>query len=154
MNARRRLSASEGGPIGVRALVLLAVVLAAVAAGAVAIGTTGGGGDDPVTSATRAGPEEFAARIGDPAAFLVNVHTPYEGEIAGTDAFIVFDEIAGDPQLPADKDTEVLLYCRSGRMSAIAADTLVEAGYTNVIDLEGGMVAWEAAGMTVTGTGG
>lgn len=136
------------------ALVLLAVVGAVVAAGAVAIGATGGGGGDPVTTATRASPEDFAARIGDPGAFLVNVHTPCEGEIAGTDAFIVFDQIAGDARLPADKDTEILLYCRSGRMSAIAADTLVEAGYTNVVDLEGGMLAWGAAGMTGTGSGG
>lgn len=133
---------------------MLAVLLAAVAVGAFAIGTTGGGGDDAVTSATLASPEEFVARVGDPGAFLVNVHTPYEGEIAGTDAFIVFDQIAGDPRLPADENTEILLYCRSGRMSAIAADTLLEAGYTNVVDLEGGMVAWEAAGLSVTDTRG
>lgn len=66
----------------------------------------------------------------------------------------MFDQIARDPRLRADKDTGILLYCRSGRMSAIAADTLVEAGYTNVVDLEGGMLAWGAAGMAVTGTGG
>lgn len=154
MSVPRRLPASGDRPVGVRALVTLAVLLAVAVAGAVAIGMTGGGDDDPVTSATPAGPQEFAARIGDPGAFLVNVHTPYDGEIAGTDAFIVFDQIAGDPRLPADKDTEILLYCRSGRMSAIAAETLINAGYTNVVDLEGGMVAWEAAGLSLTDTGG
>ena len=154
MSVPRRLSASGDRPVGVRARVTLAVLVAVAVAGAVAIGIAGGGGDDPVTSANLAGPEEFAARIGDPGAFLVNVHTPYEGEIAGTDAFIVFDQIAGDPGLPADKDTEILLYCRSGRMSAIAADTLLKAGYTNVVDLKGGMVAWEAAGLSVMDTRG
>ena len=154
MSVLRGLSASGDRPVGVRALVTLAVLLAVAAVGAVVIGMTGGGGDDPVRSATLAGPQEFAARIGDPGAFLVNVHTPYDGEIAGTDAFIVFDQITGDPRLPTDKDAQILLYCRSGRMSAIAAETLINAGYTNVVDLEGGMVAWEAAGLSLTDTGG
>ena len=79
--------------------------------------------------------------------FFVNTHIPYEGEIEETDAFIAYDETA---QLlssyPADKSAEVVLYCRSGRMSAIAAQELVKAGYTNVWNLDGGMVAWEQAG--------
>ena len=79
--------------------------------------------------------------------FFVNTHIPYEGEIEETDAFIAYDETA---QLlssyPADKSAEVVLYCRSGRMSAIAAQKLVKAGYTNVWNLDGGMVAWEQAG--------
>ena len=37
--------------------------------------------------------------------------------------------------------------CRSGRMSSIAAKELVKAGYTNVWNLDGGMVAWEQVGL-------
>ena len=59
------------------------------------------------------------------------------------------DQIAGDDRLPSDQATEILLYCRSGSMSAIAARGLNDAGYTNIVDLDGGMVAWEAAGLPI-----
>ena len=80
---------------------------------------------------------------------LINVHIPFEGNIAGTDLSIAYDQIT-DPvnlaQLPDYKNAKIVLYCRSGRMSAIAAEALVSQGYTNIWDLAGGMVDWEAAG--------
>ncbi len=103
--------------------------------------------DHTATAPARLDPAAFAARLAGPSAFVVNVHTPYEGEIEGTDAFIPYDRIVGDDRLPADKDAEILLYCRSGRMSGFAMAALQRAGHTNVVDLAGGMQAWEAAGM-------
>ena len=49
-------------------------------------------------------------------------------------------------QLPADKAAKIVVYCRSDRMSRIAADVWAAAGYTNLYNLAGGFVAWEQAG--------
>ena len=79
--------------------------------------------------------------------FLVNVHIPYEGEIAKTDAFIDYDTIADHlDKLPKDKNTSIVLYCRAGGMSDIASKVLVCLGYSQVSDLVGGMNGWEDAG--------
>ncbi|MCA1844127.1 MAG: rhodanese-like domain-containing protein [Actinobacteria bacterium] len=94
----------------------------------------------------RLDPTAFADHMKDKDAVLIDVHVPYEGELENTDAFIPFDKIVGDSRLPKDKDAEILLYCRTGRMSEEAGNALHNAGYTNLSHLEGGMRGWEAAG--------
>jgi rhodanese-related sulfurtransferase len=81
---------------------------------------------------------------------FVNVHIPFEGNIADTDLSIPYNEIEQNlSQLPSDKNAKIVLYCRSGRMSAIAAEKLVSFGYTSIWNLKGGMVDWEQAGYNI-----
>ena len=78
---------------------------------------------------------------------LVNVHTPYAGEIAGTDAHVQHrDTDALVNEIGPDLDRRVVLYCRTGPMSADAAGALAALGYREIWDLQGGMNAWQAAG--------
>ena len=50
-------------------------------------------------------------------------------------------EDRAEKELP-DKDQLILVYCRSGRRSKIAAEELVKLGYTNVKEF-GGIIDWE-----------
>jgi rhodanese-related sulfurtransferase len=81
---------------------------------------------------------------------LINVHIPYDGEIDGTDLFIPFNEISDNlEKLPADKSSKIVVYCRSGSMSATASKELAQIGYSNILNLPGGMRDWKENGFTV-----
>ena len=64
-----------------------------------------------------------------------------EGHIPGA-IVIPHDEIneKAEQMLP-DKDQLILVYCRSGRRSKLAAQSLVELGYTNIKEF-GGIINW------------
>ena len=49
----------------------------------------------------------------------------------------------------APEDKDIILYCGTGGRSALAAQALDAMGYRNVRSMDGGMVAWNAAGHTV-----
>lgn len=47
-----------------------------------------------------------------------------------------------------DKSKPVFVYCKSGGRSHKAAEKLAELGFTNIIELEGGILKWDAAGLS------
>ncbi len=128
--------------------VVVAVLFTGLAAGAGGVATA----EEPAPARdpyARHDPAAFEERMKNEPAMVINVHIPYEGELSGTDAFIPYDKIKGDPRLPEDKNTEILLYCKTGRMSEEAGVDLHEEGYTNIAHLEGGMNAWKDSGRQV-----
>lgn len=132
------------------ALLLSAVVLGAACGG----GSTRTPSPTPGT-VTQLDPAAFRDAIASDAGFVVNVHIPYEGNIPRTDAFIPYDAVEGRAaELPQDKGAPLYVYCRSGRMSAEAIPVLQRLGYTNIIELRGGMDAWRQAGFTIETTAG
>ena len=90
--------------------------------------------------------DDLADMLEDKDLILVNTHIPYEGELPQTDLFIPFDEVGSHLDKLPDKDAKIVLYCRSGSMSTAAAKEMASLGYTNILEVDGGMRAWEAAG--------
>ena len=65
-----------------------------------------------------------------------------EGHISGAILIPEYEIVnRAEKELP-DKNQLILVYCRSGRRSKIAAEELVKLGYTNVKEF-GGIIDWE-----------
>lgn len=94
---------------------------------------------------------EFATAIKNDSVVVVDVRTPAEyksGYIKGAQNI---DMKSADFQTEAaklDKKKKIAVYCRSGKRSKIAANTLADMGYM-VIELNSGMLGWQNASMPV-----
>lgn len=89
-------------------------------------------------------PKELSAMMDAKDFVMVNVHTPYEGELPLTDAFIPYDLVESKLSELPPPDGKLVVYCRTGRMSQIALETLSTAGYSNLFELKGGFEAWRS----------
>src|ERR1035437_980888 len=116
----------------------------------VAAGASAGSASSVGSHWTNVSPDQLATMLQNKDFTLINVKTPYMGEIDGTDLYVPYDQLtANTSKLPNDKASRVLVYCRSGVESAQAAQTLLDLGYTNVWNLTGGMTAWQTSGRTL-----
>lgn len=132
------------------------VAVVAIALGGVFLLNQGGGGGGAAAGTlvrssngawTNISADRLASELQAKDFTLLNVKTPYIGEIAGTDLYIPYDQLAARAsELPANKSAKIVVYCRSGNESAIASQTLLDLGYTNIENLDGGMNAWTASG--------
>lgn len=84
---------------------------------------------------------------------LVDVREPYEFEamhIKGSinvprgvlEAACEYDYEETVPELAAARDRDIVVICRSGRRSALAADVMQKLGYKNVKSLKTGLRGW------------
>jgi rhodanese-related sulfurtransferase len=137
-------------------------LLAVMAIGFVALGGFGSSagsttGSSAITGQTLHGgtggswtnvtPDRLAQMLQNKDFTFVNVKTPYGGEIDRTDLYLPYSQLnARASELPQAKDAKILVYCRSGAESAIASQTLLDLGYTNVWNLDGGMNVWQSSG--------
>ena len=80
--------------------------------------------------------------------FDVREQSEYDaGHIAGVRLIPLGQVPARMAEIPKDKT--VILTCRSGNRSGQAADYLRKQGYTNVHNMQGGILAWQQAGLPI-----
>jgi rhodanese-related sulfurtransferase len=92
---------------------------------------------------------EEAQKLIDDGAQLIDVRTDHEwevGRIAGA-THLPLDELAQRAG-EIDKERPVVLYCRGGNRSTMAASALADAGY-DASKLNEGIVGWAEAGLPV-----
>ena len=97
--------------------------------------------------------DEFAQYITESGVQLLDVRTPEEfeaGHLAGA-IMIDFraDGFVEKAKTQLKKDKPIALYCRSGKRSHSAAELLLKAGFIELVELEGGILAWQEAGKEV-----
>jgi rhodanese-related sulfurtransferase len=132
-----------------------AIVLLLAACGSdsskVAITATSAAATPGVTKMSPVDGQALIAKMGNDLT-VVDVRTPSEyaaGHLANAvnidlEGGQFSQGIAGLP-----RDVAYMVYCHSGRRSAIAASTMATAGFTKIYDL-GGIAAWQAAGLPIT----
>lgn len=86
---------------------------------------------------------------------LIDVRTKAEwakdGYIEGSINIPFSDFFASLDQVPADKDARIVILCASGHRGGMTMMALRLMGYTNVVNLNGGLNGWKAAGMPIVG---
>ena len=86
--------------------------------------------------------------------YLIDVREPEEfsaGHIQGAILIprgLLEFKVSSTEELNA-RDKKILIYCKTGGRSLLAAKSLVEMGYANIVSLDGGYDAWLLAGYPV-----
>ena len=94
-------------------------------------------------------PVKFSEVIAQPGVIILDVRTPEEfnaGHIANAININLEGSDFSSEVSKLDKNDTVAVYCRSGNRSGVATDQMAEIGFTDMYDMQGGIVDWEAAG--------
>ncbi len=86
-------------------------------------------------------------------AIIIDVRTPEENEmgfIPGTH-YLIPHTLIGEKikELKIKPEDTIIVYCRSGNRSTVAAKVLESMGYKNVLNLKGGIREWQARGYSL-----
>ncbi len=84
---------------------------------------------------------------------ILDVRTPEEvaeGHLAGAKNIDVQNELFQQNIDQLDKNKTYLLYCRSGKRTAVAGAKMKAAGFKKVYMLDGGITSWKEKGKPVT----
>ena len=136
---------------------LLRHLLTAVVATTLAVALAACSDAGTATSGVRVADAEEVAELleEEPERVVIDVRTPAEYAEGHLEGAVLVDFNAPDfaEQIAEfDTDGEYVIYCRSGNRSAGARDVMTDLGFEDVVDVEGGIVAWNDAGLpTVTG---
>ena len=96
------------------------------------------------------GAQDFQAKTQEAGVVTLDVRTP--DEFAGGHLVNALNiDVEGatfDSELSKlDKDATYAVYCRSGRRSSVAIDRMKDAGFTNVVNMNAGILELQAAGL-------
>jgi rhodanese-related sulfurtransferase len=94
-------------------------------------------------------PVEFSEVIAQPGVIILDVRTPEEfnaGHIPNAININIADSDFSSEVSKLDKNATVAVYCRSANRSAVATNEMAELGFTDMYDMQGGIIDWEAAG--------
>jgi rhodanese-related sulfurtransferase len=95
-------------------------------------------------------PQEAASLAADSGVTVIDVRTPEEfgeGHISGATMIDFYAPDFADQIGKLDRDQRYLVYCRSGNRSGQTTALMAELGFERVADLDGGVIAWSAAGL-------
>ena len=74
--------------------------------------------------------------------FLLDVREPYEYQIAQIGGTLIPQNDVPNRLAEIPRDREIVVHCRSGARSQRIAELLKQSGYTDVVNLAGGILAW------------
>jgi adenylyltransferase/sulfurtransferase len=74
--------------------------------------------------------------------FILDVREPFEYQIANIGGKLIPQNDVPQRLGEIDRNREIVVQCKSGRRSQRIAEYLKESGYSNVVNLAGGILAW------------
>jgi rhodanese-related sulfurtransferase len=74
--------------------------------------------------------------------FLLDVREPYEYKIAQIGGTLIPQNDVPNRLNELPRDREIVVHCRSGARSQKIAEFLKQSGYSQVVNLAGGILAW------------